>query len=71
MASEVPVATPPPASAASANLESKEIWADSDMGIDEEVLTMSASDIRARTQMLTTNIRVMKSELHSIEEDIT
>lgn len=62
-------ATPPPggaaaaAAAAAVNLESKEIWADSDMGIDAEVLTMSAADIRARTQMLATNIRVMSAYL--------
>jgi hypothetical protein len=38
-------------------------------GIDAEVLLMSAADIKARTQLLANNIRVMKSDLHSIEQD--
>lgn len=40
-------ATPEAAAApggAAVNLESKEIWPDSDMGIDAEVLTMSAAE---------------------------
>jgi hypothetical protein len=56
--------------AATSNLESKEIWSEND-GIDAEVLTMSAADIKARSQLLANNLRVMKSDLNSIEQDIT
>jgi hypothetical protein len=55
---------------ATADLESKEIWGEAGDGVDADILALSAEEIRQRTSMLNNNIRVMRSELNNIDNDI-
>ena len=52
------------------DLESSAIWGPEAEGLDASILELTAEEIRQRTSMLNNNIRVIKSELNSVENEI-
>jgi len=54
---------------ASADLESKEIWGEGADQIDQEILEMSAEEIRQRIRLLDNNIRIMRSDMQRINHE--
>ena len=51
-----------------AALESSAIWGDD--AVDAEIVALTAEEIRQRTSMLANNVRVMRSDLNSVENEI-
>ena len=64
-------APPAPAAgaAAAANLDSAEIWGDTS-GIEAELASLTPEEIRQRTSMLNNNMRVLRSDLNSVDTEI-
>jgi len=55
--------------AATAALESKEIWGDEADELDDEIMKMSTDEIRQRARMIDNDIRIMKSEMQRIRHE--
>ena len=55
--------------AAPSNLESSAIWGDTE-GVDAELAMLTPEEIRQRTTMLNNNMRVLKSDLNSVDTEV-
>jgi hypothetical protein len=50
------------------DLDNSSIWAEA--GIGEDIINLSAEEIRQRTSMLSNYLRVMKSDVNSLDNEI-
>jgi hypothetical protein len=53
-----------------AGLEGKEIWGSADDGIESEVASLTAAEIRQRATMLSNNARVLRTDITSLDQSI-
>ncbi|CAM9204659.1 unnamed protein product, partial [Ectocarpus sp. 8 AP-2014] len=64
-----PSADAAPAAAATADLESKEIWGDEADQLDEEIMKMGSEELRQRMRLLDNEIRIMRSDQDRIRHE--